>query len=207
MAFLVLVRHGRSQWNIQGRWTGFADIPLATEGKEEDHNVGTNIKNISIDIAFTSVLKRAKQSVDEIKKVHPSQFMVIQNAALNERDYGDLTGKNKWDLKKEYGNDRFDEIRRGWNTPIPHGETLKDVYDRVVPYYQKTILPYLKKNNNVLIVAHGNSLRALVKYLENINNDDIAKLEIATGEVYIYTIDGKGHIRNKEKKLSHPNSL
>lgn len=207
MAYLVLVRHGRSEWNIQGRWTGLTDIPLAKEGKMENRNVGDSIKNIPVDIAFTSLLKRAKQSIDEIKKTHPSSFIVIQNAALNERDYGDLTGKNKWGLQKEYGSDRFNEIRRGWNTPIPHGETLKDVYDRVVPYYQKTILPYLRKNNNVLIVAHGNSLRALVKYLENISNDNIAKLEIATGEVYIYTIDEKGHVRNKEKRLSHPNNL
>lgn len=207
MAQLILVRHGKSLWNIDGRWTGLTDISLADEGRKEAQEVGNATKDIPIDVAFTSVLKRATETLAEILAVRPSRCAVIQNPSLNERDYGDLTGKNKWELQKEFGDARFRHIRRGWNVPIPNGETLQDVYNRVIPYYKQTILPYLEKNQNVLIVAHGNSLRALAKYLENISDEDISTVEIAPAEVYIYTVDNNGTVVSKDIRLFRKNTV
>ena len=120
---------------------------------------------------------------------------------IKERSYGILAGLNKWEVKKKYGDEKWLKWRRAWDEPIPNGETLKDVYDRVVPYYEKTILPLLKEGKNVLLSDHGNSLRALVKYLDNIPNDEVYKLEIPTGTVYIYDIDSNGKIIKKEIRI------
>src|SRR5260221_1814080 len=198
MEYLVLVRHGQSEWNAKGLWTGWTDVNLSETGREEARQAGSLIQNIAIAIAFTSALKRASQTLDEIKKVLGKDIPTISDKALNERNYGDLTGKNKWEIQKEFGEEQFLKWRRGWDEPIKNGETLKDVYARVVQYYQEIILPHLEKGENVLIAAHGNSLRALVKYLENISDTDITHLEIATGEVYVYEIDDKGKIIHKE---------
>ena len=122
----------------------------------------------------------------------------IAAEALNERDYGIFTGKNKWDIKKQVGDEQFKNIRRAWDVGIKKGESLKDVYGRVIPYYQTEILPKLENGKNVIVVAHGNSLRALVKYLENISDKNVENLEIATGQVYVYKIDERGKIISKE---------
>lgn len=190
MATLILVRHGESIWNKKGIWTGLTDISLSKEGIEESRQAASKLRRKKIDIAHTSLLKRAKETLDIIKKtLNIPNLHVVENKALNERDYGKLTGKNKWEIEKEYGDEKFFQIRRGWDVPIPKGETLKDVYNRVVPYYQKEILPKLKEGKNVLIVAHGNSLRALIKYIKNISDEDISKLELKTGDVYFYKVD------------------
>lgn len=203
MANLFLVRHGESEWNAKGVWTGLTDIPLSGKGREEGRAAGSALKEYKIDIAYTSPLARAKQTLDEIKNVLGlTNLQTIEDKALNERDYGDFTGKNKWEIEKEVGEDKFHEIRRGWNIPIKNGETLKDVYSRVVPYYQNEILPKLKEGKNVLITAHGNSLRSLVKYLENMSDEGVESLEIATGEIYIYSVDQEGMIISKEIKNS-----
>lgn len=208
MAYLILVRHGKSEWNEKGLWTGFQDISLAQAGIKEAQNAGAAIKDIHVDLAFTSALKRAQETLDEILKTTDHEDIPIaQDAALNERDYGEMTGKNKWEVKEQYGEEQFLKWRRGWNEPIPKGETLKDVYERVVPYYKENILPALKDGKNVLIAAHGNSLRALVKYLEHMNDDEVTKLEIATGEVYVYEVDKQGTIVNKEIRAAHENTV
>lgn len=202
MGKLILVRHGESLWNAKGIWTGLTDIALSEKGKEQARRAGRLLKGIKIDIAYTSPLIRAKQTLDEIKKeLGLINLLTIENKALNERDYGELTGKNKWEIEKEVGKDKFHQIRRGWNTPIKNGETLKDVYNRAVPYYQSEILPRLKERKNVLVSAHGNSLRALVKYLENISDKDVEDLEISTGEIYIYEISQDGNILSKETRM------
>ena len=189
MANLILVRHGESEWNQKGLRTGLTDIGLTEKGKNEARFAGEKLKNIPIDLAYTSVLLRAKQTLDEIKKVlNLENLPTTENAALNERDYGIYTGKNKWEIQKEVGNEKFQEIRRGWDAPIGKGESLKDVYDRVVPYYETEILPKLKEGKNILISAHGNSLRALVKYLDNLSDTEVENLEIPTGQIYIYNI-------------------
>lgn len=198
MAYLILARHGESEWNAKGIWTGLTDIGLSKKGRKEAQLVAQALKAIKIDIAYTSVLKRSTQTLDEIVHSLSSPILrTIQNKALNERDYGKFTGKNKWAVQREYGEEKFNKIRRGWNYPIKDGETLKDVYNRVVPYYQNEVLPKLQEGKNVLIVAHGNSLRALVKYLENISDKDVENLEIATGEIYTYKIDSNGNIVSK----------
>jgi len=200
MVYLVLVRHGESLWNEKGLWTGLTDISLDENGKNQARLSGKSIKklNIKIDIAYTSVLKRAKETFDEIKRVLEIDVPTFENKALNERDYGIYTGKNKWEIKKEVGDEQFQEIRRGWDVSIKNGESLKDVYNRTIPYFQTEILPKLQSGQNVLIVAHGNSLRALIKYLENISNKDVSKLEIEVGEVDLFEVDQNGKVLSKK---------
>lgn len=200
MANLILVRHGESEWNKKGLWTGLTDIGLSKKGIEESRLAGGRLKELHVDVAYTSPLKRAKQTLGEIKTILNLDFPTFESASLNERDYGIYTGQNKWEIQKEVGKEKFKQLRRGWDSPIPEGETLKDVYNRVVPYYENEILPRLKEGKNVLIVAHGNSLRALVKYLENISDKDVESLEIATGEIYIYSFNNQGAIVSKEIK-------
>lgn len=199
MAKLILIRHGESEWNAKGLWTGFRDISLTEKGRDEARKAAEVIKNIKPDIAYVSSLKRAKETWDEIKEVLGlSSIPVVFDNALNERNYGDYTGKNKWEVKKEVGDETFLKIRRGWDFPIPSGESLRDVYGRVVPFYGEHILKDLKDGKNVIVSAHGNSLRALIKYLEKISDEDIPNLELKTGEVYIYDIDKDGNVTGKE---------
>lgn len=198
MAYLALVRHGESVWNAKGLWTGLTDVSLSQKGKEEAILAAYALKDIRFDLGFTSVLKRSIETINEMKKVLGGDFPINEDPALNERDYGQMTGKNKWEVKEKLGEIEFIKIRRAWDYSIKGGETLKDVYDRVVPYYSKQILPELKMGKNVLVVAHGNSLRALVKYLEKIPDDKIENLEIATGEIYLYQMDENGATSSKE---------
>ena len=200
MSYLILVRHGESEWNKLGVWTGLTNIGLSPKGVEESKLAGEKLKNFPIDVSYISSLKRARETLIEIKKIIGRDFPTYENKALDERDYGIYTGQNKWEIKKKIGEEQFQKLRRGWNTGIPKGETLEDVYDRVVPYYKTQILSELEIGKNVLVVAHGNSLRALVKYLDNISNEDIEKLEIATGEIYVYSIDDHGVIVSKQIK-------
>lgn len=198
MSYLVLVRHGKSEWNEKGLWTGWRDIPLAEAGFNEAKRTGEQLHDIKFSRAYTSDLIRAQQTLDEILKVLNQTPPVKKDKALNERDYGDYTEKNKWDIQQEVGEEEFQKIRRSWDYPPPNGESLKMVYERVIPYYKENIEPELKNGENVLVAAHGNSLRALVKYLENISDNDIATLEIGTGEAYIYELDRNGKIVSKQ---------
>jgi len=201
MANLILVRHGESLWNEKGLWTGWTDIGLSKKGKKEARLAGEKLKELPIDFAYTSVLLRAKQTLDEIKNVLSlNNIPTVENQALNERNYGVFTGKNKWEIQAKAGKEQFQKIRRGWDVPIENGESLKDVYSRTIPYYESEILPKLKKGKNILISAHGNSLRALVKYLENISDEDVENLELATGEIYIYSLNNQGVILSKETR-------
>ena len=199
MSQLILVRHGQSEWNALGIWTGWNDINLNEKGKNEAKEAAYAIKDIPIHTVFVSDLKRSQQTYQEIKNaLHLENIPVIIASELKERNYGDLAGKNKWKVKEEFGEKQFMQWRRGWNTPIPNGESLKDVFERAVPYYKKTIVPLLKAGKSVLISGHENSLRALVKYLETIPDDAIESLEIGTGEVYVYSFDAQGTIQSKE---------
>jgi 2,3-bisphosphoglycerate-dependent phosphoglycerate mutase len=205
MAYLALVRHGQSEWNALGLWTGLRDIELNDIGIEEARQAAESLRGITFDVAYTSALVRAQQTLDKIlDTLGQKGIPTTANAAVNERDYGDLTAKNKWDVQKEYGDEQFLKWRRSWDYPVPNGETLKDVHDRVAPYYDSVILPQLKAGKNVIVAAHGNSLRALVKHLENIPENEIPSLEIGTGEVYLYTVDSDGKITNKEIRVANP---
>ena len=171
MVALALVRHGESTWNAKDVWTGWQDPPLSEKGIKEAQKAGEQLKGINFDIAYVSDLFRAKQTLDEILQVLNLEIPTTESQALRERNYGDYTEKNKWDIEKQLGEEEFNKLRRSFDYPVPNGESLKDVYNRVVPYYQTEILPKLKNGQNILISAHGNSLRALTKYLEGISDE------------------------------------
>lgn len=201
MSYLILVRHAKSDWNKLGLWTGWAkeDPGLSTEGREEAVKSAGDIRGISIDKTYVSPFKRALETLDIMKEELAIQHLPNEiNDALKERNYGIYTGKNKWQIKEAVGEETFQKIRRGWDQPIPEGETLKDVYNRVVPFYKEKILNDLKTGKNVLVVAHGNSLRALVKHLEELSEEEVLNLEIGVAEVYVYNIDQSGQIIGKE---------
>ena len=205
MSYFILVRHGTSEWNAKGLWTGWTDVNLNHQGREQARQAGESIKDIKIDKAYTSDLKRAQQTLEEILKViKVNNLPTVITPAIKERNYGDLSGKNKWKIKEKYGEEQFMKWRRSWDIRVPNGESLKDVYARVIPYYKKHLLPELKSGKNILVAAHGNSLRALVKYLDHISDKDISKLEFGLGEVYFYTIDGQGKVVAKEIQSVNP---
>ncbi len=199
MAHLILLRHGKSEWNHLGLWTGITDVALAPEGIAEARAAGTVIADISIDVAHTSLLDRAKKTLSHAMEFfkHPVAT-ITHHEALNERDYGDYTGKNKWEIKELIGEEQFNSIRRGWNVPVPNGETLQDVSARVVPYFTDSIVPDLLAGRNTIVVAHGNSLRALVKHIEHLNDADIEHVEIGTGEVLVYEFDNSLTVVKKD---------
>jgi 2,3-bisphosphoglycerate-dependent phosphoglycerate mutase len=197
MARLILVRHGKSEWNSLGKWTGLIDIGLADEGKEEARRAADILREIPFTRVYTSLLKRAKETYEEIQKVLEAPHVPIEHPALNERDYGVYTGKKKWEVKQEIGDKAFMELRRGWDVPIPEGESLKDVHARVIPYYKESIHADLLSGHHVMVVAHGNSLRALIKHLEDIPDEEISNLELGTGAVYVYDFNENGEVQGK----------
>ena len=207
MAYLILVRHGKSKLNATGQWTGWTDIDLTEEGIAEAARAGEALADIEIHIAHVSDLMRAKNTLAHIKSALNKDFKTIVTPAVRERNYGIYTGKNKWQIKEQVGEEEFKKIRRSWDYPIPEGESLKDVYGRIVPYFEKNILPDLKAGKNTLVVAHGNPLRALMKKLDNISDEAIGDLEFGTGEVYCYVFDGQGNITNKEMRAVNPDKL
>lgn len=199
MSYLVLVRHGLSEYNKQGLWAGWADPALTPEGVEEAKKAGEILKDINFDFAYTNVLQRCIKTLEEIKKaLNLTDIPSIETKDLNERNYGDFTAKNKWQVKEHLGEEEFLKLRRSWDYPIPNGESLKQVYEREIPYFEIEILPKLKEGKNIIIVSSGNSLRALAKYLENIPDESISSLEIGTGEVYVYQLDNNGKVINKD---------
>lgn len=199
MAQLILVRHGQSTWNALDKWTGATDVGLSKRGEEEAHELANLLRDKKIDICFTSSQQRAIKTWEIIRQeLGLDDIHTIPDKALNERDYGDLTGLRRRDVEAKYGHQQFMKWRRGWDVEVPGGENLKDVYARAVPYYKQQILPYLVDGKNVIIVAHGNSLRALLKYLENISDNEISKIEMPFSEIMFYEIDKAGHVKSKQ---------
>lgn len=222
---LVLLRHGESVWNKENRFTGWTDVELSDKGIEEAKQAGVLIKNSNIvfDIAFTSVLKRSIDTLNYVLEELEVRYMPIKYSwKLNERHYGALQGLNKDETRLKYGEDKVKEWRRSFSSQppalsvtderypgkdekykdlneeeLPLTESLKDTMIRVLDYYEEAIKPMLLENKNILIVAHGNSLRALIKYLENISDEDISNLEIPTGKPYIYELSEDLKIKNK----------
>jgi len=218
MTKLILTRHGQSTWNAENRFTGWVDVDLSDKGIEEAEKSGQIIKelNIKIDVSYTSYLKRAIKTLTSILKKNNLELKFNTAWQLNERHYGSLTGLNKEETKKKIGEEQFKKYRRSWNiappsmeseseyqnlfSPLnvnipvgmsPFTESLKDTYDRVVPFYKNEIKKNLKDNKNVLISAHGNSLRALCKYLFNISDTKINELEIPTGNPLLIEFGNK----------------
>ncbi|HLP86647.1 MAG TPA: 2,3-bisphosphoglycerate-dependent phosphoglycerate mutase [Candidatus Paceibacterota bacterium] len=197
---LVLLRHTESEWNKLGKWTGVVDVHLSPLGFEQARNMGKLVEGIHFDKIFTSAQVRSKETLESIQEGSSlSKDIPTEEAKeLNERDYGDYTGKNKWEMQKLLGEEEFLKIRRGWDCNISNGESLKMVYERSVPFFLNKILPVLKEGKNVLVVCHGNSGRSIMKYIENISDADIEKVELPFGQVLIYDLDEDGHILQKE---------
>ncbi len=196
---LILARHHESEWNKLGKWTGIRDTHLTDYGFEKSKDMGVMIKDLQIDCAFASMQVRSIETLSCMLNVCERYSVPTEHAAaLSERDYGDYTGKNKWEMEKVLGEEEFKKLRRGWDYPIPNGESLKMVSDRVIPYYKSKILPEIMAGKNVLVVAHGNSLRTLMKYIEHISDEGIADLEMPFGAIIIYDVDTEGFFLHKE---------
>jgi 2,3-bisphosphoglycerate-dependent phosphoglycerate mutase len=197
MAQLVLLRHGESQWNLENRFTGWVDIPLSPRGVQEAKNAGEKLRSFTFDRAFTSVLIRAIETLRLVlEAIGQTNIPIEKDKALNERMYGELQGLNKADTAKKYGDAQVKIWRRSYDVAPPGGESLKDTADRVLPYYENRIKPYLLKGETILISAHGNSLRALVMQLEQLSREQVLELNIPTGAPLLYELDKNGTVVN-----------
>jgi 2,3-bisphosphoglycerate-dependent phosphoglycerate mutase len=197
---LVLVRHGQSEWNLTNQFTGWKDIDLTPTGIEEARAAGRALKaqNIRFDVAFTSALKRAQRSLDlMLEELGQKNIPVFRDQALNERDYGDLSGLNKDDARKRWSEEQVHIWRRSYDVPPPGGESLKDTAARVLPYYIQEILPRVLRGECVLVSAHGNSLRALVMVLERLSTRQILDRELATGVPLIFRLNADSTVASR----------
>jgi 2,3-bisphosphoglycerate-dependent phosphoglycerate mutase len=198
---LVLVRHGQSEWNLKNLFTGWRDPALTEQGHAEAKKAGQLLaaKNMKFDIAFTSELQRAQVTCQHILDgVGQSDLTTIRNIALNERDYGDLSGLNKDDARAKWGEEQVHIWRRSYDVPPPGGESLRDTGARVWPYYMHTIQPHVLRGETVLVAAHGNSLRALIMALEGLSGEDVIKVELNTGVPIIYKLNPDSTVASKE---------
>lgn len=192
MSKLILIRHGQSQYNLENRFTGWVDVPLTEKGISEAGNAGKALKEsgLSPSIAFTSSLQRAQKTLDIILEELDLKLPITKDEALNERHYGDLQGKNKAETAEEFGAEQVHIWRRSFDVPPPNGESLKTTSERTLPYFKSNIMPELEKDQTVLVVAHGNSLRSIVMEIEKLSPEQILKTEIATGEAWVYEYAG-----------------
>jgi 2,3-bisphosphoglycerate-dependent phosphoglycerate mutase len=203
---LVLVRHGQSDWNLKNLFTGWKDPGLSEQGIAEARAAGEKLKKAGyrFDVAFTSDLKRAQDTLDiMLEKLGQKDLPVMKDQALNERDYGELTGLNKDDARKRWGAEQVHIWRRSFDIAPPGGESLKDTAARVLPYFHKEILPRVIKGKRVLVSAHGNSLRALIMALENLSGDEIVRRELETGVPIVYHLKADGSVQSKETLQLH----
>ena len=199
-ASLVLVRHGQSEWNEKNLFTGWKDPGLTEKGVEEAKSAGIQLRTegFQFDVMFTSDLLRAQKTGEIIlKELGVTNLPVVKNQALNERDYGDLSGLNKDEAREKWGDEQVHIWRRSFDTPPPGGESLNGTAERVLPYFKKEILPQLLEGKNILIAAHGNSLRSLVMELDQLTKEQVVKLEIATGDPIYYEIASSGKVVKK----------
>jgi 2,3-bisphosphoglycerate-dependent phosphoglycerate mutase len=198
---LVLVRHGQSEWNLKNLFTGWRDVDLTEKGIAEAHAAGRQLKALGLrfDVAYTSALVRAQRTMDlMLEELGQRGLQVIRDQALNERDYGDLSGLNKDDARKRWGDEQVHVWRRSYDVAPPGGESLKDTAARVLPYYIRDILPRVLRGERVLVSAHGNSLRALVMVLDHLSPQEIVKREIATGVPLIYRLNADSTVAERK---------
>ena len=197
---LILVRHGESEWNLKNLFTGWKNPDLTEKGVGEAKSAGQRLKAAGFvpDYCFTSALKRAQHTLDLIlEEMSIVNMTISRNLALNERDYGDLSGLNKDDARKKWGEEQVLIWRRSYDVPPPGGESLKDTAARTLPYYESTILPMVTSGKTVLVAAHGNSLRSMVMAIEKLTPDEILKRELGTGEPVVYHIGADGKLAGK----------
>ncbi len=207
MASLVLVRHGQSQWNLENRFTGWIDVPLTAAGRSDAEKAGNQIKSlgISFDVAYTSVLTRAIDTLHIILRLLDQENIpIVKDKALNERHYGQLQGLNKDETRKKFGEEQVRLWRRSYDVAPPGGESLKDTATRTIPFFESRILADLKVGKNVLVAAHGNSLRSIVMHVEHLTQEQVLALEIPTGVPIVYDIDKNGAVSSKKILKSAP---
>jgi 2,3-bisphosphoglycerate-dependent phosphoglycerate mutase len=208
MAKLVLVRHGESQWNLENRFTGWVDVPLSAKGRQEAHQAGRALKGIPFAQAFTSKLDRAQETLKiMLEEIGQTTIPIVEDQALNERHYGALQGLNKKETADKYGEEQVHIWRRSYDIPPPKdktelnplgiSESLKDTAARTLPYFKSRILPLVKAGKNILVSAHGNSLRSIVMDLDHLTKEQVLELNIPTGVPIIYEIDERGKIQSK----------
>lgn len=197
MSTLVLLRHGQSQWNLENRFTGWTDVPLTEQGQADAAKAAEVLREFHFDAAFTSRLQRANQTLDVILHALGQSPGVIYDSALNERHYGDLQGLNKAETVEKFGEEQVQLWRRSYSTRPPNGESIEDCEHRTWPFFRQYILPLLADGKNVIVAAHGNSLRPIIKHLDNMNGDDVAVMEIGLCTPYIYRFDGE-NVAGKE---------
>jgi 2,3-bisphosphoglycerate-dependent phosphoglycerate mutase len=197
MPILVLVRHGQSLWNLENRFTGWVDVPLTDLGREEARKAGVKLGRMKLDVAYTSALKRAQDTLAIILQSSGLSMPVICDAALNERHYGDLQGLNKADTAARYGDEQVKIWRRSYDVPPPNGESLKDTAARTLPFFERCILGDVRQGKNVLVVAHGNSNRSIVMQLDKLTTDEVLELNLETGAPVVYELDALGEVVSK----------
>ena len=195
---LILVRHGQSTYNEENRFTGWKDVDLTQKGVNEAISSASLLSNHPIDLAFTSNLKRAQKTLNLILSELNVDISTTKNEALNERDYGNLVGQNKFEAAEKYGKDMVQTWRRSYDIPPPDGESLKMTLERTLPYFKSQILPILGQNKNIIVSAHGNSIRSIVMYLLKISEEDILKTEIGWCEPWVFQFDDKGSVNDLE---------
>jgi 2,3-bisphosphoglycerate-dependent phosphoglycerate mutase len=200
MGTLVLVRHGQSQWNLENKFTGWVDVELTPTGEQEAKKAGQKLKGYKFDQAFTSELKRAQNTLGFIlNEIGQQKIPITKDKALNERHYGDLQGLNKAETAKKFGDEQVKIWRRSYDIAPPNGESLKDTAARTLPYFNGKIAPLVKQGKNILIAAHGNSLRSIVMELDKLSREQVLELNIGTGEPIVYDLDSSGKVLGKKQ--------
>ena len=195
MPKLILLRHGESQWNLENRFTGWVDVPLSAKGEQEAKHAGELLKSYEIDKLYTSVLQRAMETARIVLEVRGTPDIPTErDKALNERMYGDLQGLNKAETAEKFGAEQVHIWRRSYDVPPPNGESLKDTAARTLPYFNEHILPDIKKGLNVLVAAHGNSLRSIVMDLDKLTQAQVIELNIPTGTPLVYDMSADGSV-------------
>lgn len=201
MPLLVLVRHGQSIWNAEDRFTGWVDVPLSEKGIDEARQAGRLLReaNYRFDVAYTSVLSRAEDTLKLMLEEMKVELPVIRDAALNERMYGDLQGLNKQKMREVYGEHIVQLWRRSYDIPPPGGEALKDTAARTIPFFERCIMGDIQQGKNVLVAAHGNSNRSIVMVLDNLSKEEVLQLNLDTGVPYVYEITSDGKVQSKKE--------
>jgi 2,3-bisphosphoglycerate-dependent phosphoglycerate mutase len=202
MPTLVLVRHGQSLWNLENRFTGWVDVPLSDQGRGEARRAGELLRKMRFDVAYTSVLTRAQETLRIMLETMGAELPIIRDQALNERHYGDLQGLNKEDTAKRYGADQVKVWRRSYDVPPPNGESLELTAKRTLPFYDRCIAGDLRQGKNVLVVAHGNSNRSIVMQLDKLSGEQVVALELATGAPLVYEMAADGVTVKSKSVLS-----
>ena len=197
MPKLILVRHGQSIWNQQNRFTGWVDVPLTKTGEDEARQAAKKVQAMRIDVAYTSALTRAQNTLDIMLATMGLDVPVIRDQALNERHYGDLQGLNKEDTAKKFGADQVKIWRRSYDIPPPNGDALKNTAERTLPFFERCILGDIRQGMNVLVCAHGNSNRSIVMMLDNLSKEEVLELNLETGVPLVYDLTEEGAVEGK----------